>query len=173
MRSWYRVLLSANYFFINNWKQAFKLWTLDLTPTGIRSANCVCPWTILYGCWFWFVCLAESGFVFLTYCYFKVHSNVRVAEAIRSKQLITKSVDHANSGFLKNNQHFEKTTNALGLKQCIPGKESTLGWIGNRGSSVLRIVEYKRNCWFFTLKTWGAQPRAFWKNQRFRVYSTT
>ena len=45
--------------------------TPDLTPTGVhihflpwvRSANFVCPWTILYGCWFWFVCLAESGFV--------------------------------------------------------------------------------------------------------------
>ena len=48
--------------------------TPDLTPTGVhihflpwvRSANFVCPWTILYGCWFWFVCLAESGFVVLT-----------------------------------------------------------------------------------------------------------
>ena len=42
--------------------------------------------------------------------------------AIQCKQLITKSVDHANSGFLKNNQHFEKRINTLGLKQCIPGK---------------------------------------------------
>ena len=51
--------------------------TPDLTPTGVhihflpwvRSANFVCPWTNLYGCWSWFVCLAESGFVVLTYCY--------------------------------------------------------------------------------------------------------
>ena len=58
--------------------------TPDLTPTGVnihflawvRSANFVCPWTILYGCWFWFVCLAESGFVVLTYCYYIKRRNI-------------------------------------------------------------------------------------------------
>ena len=57
--------------------------TPDLTPAGVhihflpwvRSANFVCPWTILYGCWFWFVCLAESGFVVLTYCYLLWYDN--------------------------------------------------------------------------------------------------
>ena len=50
----------------------------------------------------------------------KLSKSTQMSESRNSMQ--TKSVDHANSGFLKNNQHFEKIINALGLKQCIPGK---------------------------------------------------
>ena len=42
--------------------------TPDLTPTGVHIH--FLPWVRIYGCWFWFVCLAESGFVVLTYCYY-------------------------------------------------------------------------------------------------------
>ena len=45
----------------------------------------------------------------------KLSKSTQMSESRNSsKQLITKSVDHANSGFLKLNQHFEKKNQRIG-----------------------------------------------------------